>query len=168
MRVTFKIVRPQTVSVVGKQEGNALQSYVTKNGEIELLQNGSVSAQDMFASAEAENKIVTWLIRLAGFIIMWFGLALIMGPLSVIGSVIPFVGSVLGAGTGFIAFVLALVLSVVTAAIAWIVFRPLIGGALLLLAVLFFFGGFKWLRGKAQAAAAAPQSSGAKFGRQEV
>lgn len=168
VRVSFNIVRPMTVSVVGKQDGDALQSYATKNGEIDLLQNGTLSASDMFASAEAENKIVTWLIRLAGFIIMWFGLALIMGPLSVIGSVIPFVGSVLGAGTGFIAFVLALVLSVVTAAIAWIVFRPLIGGALLLLAVLFFFGGFKWLRGKAEAAAAAPATNGTKFGRQEA
>jgi Transmembrane protein 43 len=168
VRVSYKIVRPMTISVVGKQDDATLQPYATKNGEIDLLQNGTVSASDMFASAEAENKIVTWLIRLAGFIIMWFGLALIMGPLSVIGSVIPLVGSVLGAGTGFIAFVLALVLSVVTAAVAWIVFRPLIGGALLLLAVLFFFGGFKWLRGKAEAAAAAPAASGAKFGRQEV
>jgi Transmembrane protein 43 len=168
VRISYKIVRPMTVSVVGKQDGATLQSYATKNGEIELLQNGTLTAADMFASAEAENKIITWLIRLAGFIIMWFGLALIMGPLSVIGSVIPFVGSVLGAGTGFIAFVLALVLSVVTAAIAWIVFRPLIGGALLLLAVLFFFCGFKWLRGKAEAAAAAPAASGSKFGRQEA
>ncbi len=165
VRISYQIIRPMSVSAVGKQDGDALQSYTAKNGSINLLETGTVSANDMFAAAESENKLITWLLRLAGFVLMWIGLSLVMGPLSVIGSVIPFVGSILGAGTGFIAFVLALVLSAITAAIAWIVFRPLIGIALLVLAALFFFGGFKWLRSKAQNAAPAPGTITPQFGR---
>ena len=119
----------------------------------------------MFAAAESENKLITWLIRLEPPLMMWIGLALVMGPISVLGSVIPFIGNILGAGTGFIAFVLALVLTAITAAIAWIVFRPLIGIALLVLAGLFFFGGFKWLRSKALTAAAAPGGANPQYGR---
>ena len=165
IRISYQIVRPMEVSAVGKQDGDALQSYATNNGTINLLETGTVSANDMFAAAESENKLVTWLIRLGAFLMMWIGLSLVMGPLSVIGSVIPFIGSILGAGTGFIAFVLALVLTAVTAAIAWIVFRPLIGIALLVLAAMFFFGGFKWLRSKAQSAASASASANPQFGR---
>ncbi len=165
IRVGFQIVRPMEVSAVGKQDGDALQSYAAKNGTINLLETGTVSANDMFAAAESENKLITWLIRLGAFLMMWIGLALVMGPISVLGSVIPFIGNILGAGTGFIAFVLALVLTAITAAIAWIVFRPLIGIALLVLAGLFFFGGFKWLRSKALTAAAAPGGANPQYGR---
>ncbi len=165
VRISFQIVRPTEVSAVGRQDGDALQSYAAKNGTISLLEAGTVSANDMFAAAESENKLITWLIRLGAFLMMWIGLSLVMGPISVLGSVIPFIGSILGAGTGFIAFVLALVLTAITAAIAWIVFRPLIGIALLVLAALFFFGGFKWLRGRAQTAAAAPGGANPQYGR---
>ena len=51
----------------------------------------------------------------------------------------------------------ALVLTFVTVAIAWIVFRPLIGIALLAFAALFFFGGFKLIRSKLQSKAATPK-----------
>ena len=46
--------------------------------------------------------------------------------------------------------VVALVLTLITVAIAWIVFRPLIGIALLVFAGLFFFGGFKLIKAKLQ------------------
>ncbi|MCI5210683.1 MAG: hypothetical protein D3910_18285, partial [Candidatus Electrothrix sp. ATG2] len=54
---------------------------------------------------------------------------------SVLGDVIPFLGNIVEAGTGFIAFLLAAVLSLVTIAVAWIVFRPLLGIILLAIAV---------------------------------
>lgn len=165
VRVSFQQVKPQAISAIGQQKGDALQTYAAKNGTIALLDMGTVPAADMFAAAETENRIITWLIRLGAFLMMWVGLSLVMGPISVIGSVIPFIGSVLGAGTGLVAFVLALVLTAVTAAIAWIAVRPIIGITLLVIAALFFFGGFKWLKGKAQSAAPAPGASGSQFGR---
>lgn len=157
VRISFGIIKPTDVSVIGKQEAASLQTYFTKNGDIALLETGNVSADAMFAAAESENKIITWLIRLGAFICMWIGLSLILGPISVFGDVIPFVGNLLGAGIGLVTGVVALVLTLVTVAIAWIVFRPLIGIVLLAFAALFFFGGFKLIRCKLQSKAATPQ-----------
>lgn len=150
VRIGYGIIKPMDISVIGKQDAASVQTYFTKNGDIALLETGSVSAEGMFASAESENKIITWLIRLGAFICMWIGLSLILGPISVFGDVIPFVGNILGAGIGLVTGVVALVLTLITVAIAWIVFRPLIGIALLVFAGLFFFGGFKLIKSKLQ------------------
>ncbi len=150
IRISYGIIKPTDISVIGKQDAGAVQTYFTKNGNINLLETGNVSADGMFASAESENKLITWLIRLGAFLCMWIGLSLILGPVSVFGDVIPFVGNILGAGIGLVTGVVALVLTLITVAIAWIVFRPVIGIALLVFAGLFFFGGFKLIRSKLQ------------------
>ncbi|MGL4490337.1 MAG: TMEM43 family protein [Rhizobiaceae bacterium] len=165
IRVSYQIARPMDLSVVGRQQRDTLQPYTAKHGTISLLESGLVSANDMFAQAEADNRAFTWLLRLAGFAMMWIGLGLTMKPISVIGSFIPFVGNILAAGTGLVSLVVALVLSAVTAAIAWIVFRPLIGIALLALAAALFFGGFKWLRGKAEGFMSAQKETSMQYGR---
>jgi hypothetical protein len=89
----------------------------------------------MFAAAEQENTIITWLLRLAGFVMMFVGLVLIANPLSVLADVIPFIGNIVGAGAGLVAFFLAAGLSFVTIALAWLAFRPLIGAPLLIAAL---------------------------------
>ena len=71
----------------------------------------------------------------AGFLAMFLGFVFVLRPLSVVGSVVPFVGSLLGAGTGLVAFLVALALSFTTIALAWLAYRPLLGGALLVVAV---------------------------------
>ena len=71
---------------------------------------------------------------------MFMGLAMFFRPLSVLGDVIPFVGSLIGMGTTIVAFLLAAALSLVTIAVAWIYYRPLLGIGLLVLAVAFTYG----------------------------
>jgi len=73
---------------------------------------------------------------------MAFGFMAIMKPLSVLGSVIPFLGNIIGMGTGLISFALAGTISFLVIAIAWIFVRPLLGIALLALAI----GGFIFTR----------------------
>jgi hypothetical protein len=50
----------------------------------------------------------------------------------VVADFIPFVGSIVGLGTGLIAFVLASVISLSTAAFAWFYYRPLVSVVLVL------------------------------------
>ena len=76
-------------------------------------------------------KIRTWAVRLGGFIIMGIGLATIVGPLAVIGDVIPFFGSLVSGASGFVAFALAGVLSLIVIAIAWFTYRPMLSIPLL-------------------------------------
>ena len=63
----------------------------------------------MFAAAQSENTFIAWLLRLVGFIVMFIGTALVFKPLKVLADVLPLAGRIVGAGTGFIAFLLSAV-----------------------------------------------------------
>jgi Transmembrane protein 43 len=131
-RITFKVTRPTEVSVVAKQKGSTFEPYKTKaGGTIELLQTGARTAAEMFEKAQKDNTILTWILRVVGFVLMMIGLSMIMKPLSVLASVVPFLGKLVEMGTGLIAFLLAASFSLVTISIAWIAHRPLLGGLLI-------------------------------------
>jgi hypothetical protein len=56
-------------------------------------------------------------------------------PLTMLFAVLPFLESLVGAGAFLVALTLAVPVTLVTIAIAWIVHRPLIGGLLLVVAI---------------------------------
>lgn len=149
MRVKFTMVKPVDVSVIAKQIGNTFEPYVAKaQGSIELLQTGTHSADAMIQAAQDSNAVMTWLLRLAGFVCMMVGLNLLLRPLSVIADVVPIAGTIVGAGARLIAFLVAAPASLITIGIAWIFYRPLIGITLIVIAV----GLTVTLRGKLKAA----------------
>lgn len=135
VRVTFEVVKPHVVSVVAKQSGDSFVPYVARNkGKVQLLSSGERSGEEMFASAKAANKFIAWVLRLIGFLLMYGGLKTVLRPLSVAGDVLPFLGNIIGMGTGFIAFLIALPCALATIAVAWIFYRPALAIALLVLA----------------------------------
>ena len=143
LRTSFEIVKPGTFSIMAAQLGDTFEPYQTKAGDaIDFIEAGTVSAETMFKNAASANTIITWLLRFLGFLFMAFGFMAIMKPLSVLGSVIPFIGNIIGMGTGLISFVLAATISLIVIAIAWIFVRPLLGILILVLAV----GSFIYMR----------------------
>jgi len=146
-RIRYDVVVPQDISVIYKQSGEMLVPYSTKNGEtIDLIQLGKSTAQEMFKNAEESNKTMTWILRIVGALLMFIGFQLLLGVLPVIGSVVPFVGRIIGIGTGLVSFLLTLIIASVVIAIAWIAYRPLIGIALLAVAG----GGYVFLMRKSK------------------
>jgi hypothetical protein len=140
-RITFQVVRPATVSIVARQIGNTFEAYQARaGGRVLLVKDGTESADSMFTAAESANATLTWILRGAGFFAMALGLFLIFSLLAVVASVVPLFGNLMDAGSGLCAFVLAACLSLVTIAVSWIVFRPLIGILLLAAAGVGFFG----------------------------
>ena len=136
MKVKFTVDNPAEVSVVAQQAKNTFEPYMAKaGGKIELLQMGTLSVEAMIQTAQKENQILTWILRGVGFLLMAFGLSLVMGPLAVLGDIIPFIGDVIGAITGGVAFLVAFMLSTLTIAIAWIAYRPMLGIGLIVLAL---------------------------------
>jgi hypothetical protein len=135
VRISFQIAPPAEVSVIAKQTEKTFAPYSTKaGGTIELLQTGAHTAEAMIQTAQEGNRTLTWILRLVGFVLMLIGLNLMFKLLSVLGDVVPFLGGIVGAGTGIIAFLVAAILSLVTIAIAWVVFRPLLGIILIVVA----------------------------------
>lgn len=136
-RISFSAALPADVSIVARQTGSTLGPFQTKaGGSLELLQMGTVAADVMFEKAQQQNRVITWLIRLGGFLLMAIGLGLVFKPLSVLADVLPFLGTLVGMGTGLVAFLLALCFSLITIAIAWLAYRPLLGIGLLVGAVI--------------------------------
>ncbi|MEO1482125.1 MAG: TMEM43 family protein [Myxococcota bacterium] len=136
LRVRFAQVQPVEVSVIAAQVGTGLSGYQTKAGDtLEMLSMGQQPADAMFQEAEANNAVLTWVLRVIGFLLMFFGVNLILGPFRVFADVIPFLGSFMAVGIGIVGFVVAAPLSLVTIALAWLFYRPLLGTALLVLAV---------------------------------
>ena len=144
IRITFSVVKPTPVSIVAKQLNNRLTKYTTKYGDIELLSIGTVDANTMFERELASNTFWTWMLRLIGFIVMVIGLCIALNPIAVLGDVIPFVGNILGAGIFIASLLISLVFTLLTIAIAWLFFRPVL--AIILLAIA---GGVVfWLKSK--------------------
>ena len=108
-----------------------------------MIVSGNVPAQQMFEDAISTNTLITWLVRLGGFILLWIGFVLLFAPLSVLADIVPLFGSLVGAATGLIAFLLALAVALTVIAIAWVVFRPLLGITLLIGAIAALFFGFR-------------------------
>lgn len=136
IRISFQVAKPTEVSVIAKQVESTFEPYATKaGGRIELLQTGTHSAAAMIQKEQESNKMLTIILRIAGFLLMLTGLNMILRPLSVFADVLPFLGNIVGAGTGIISFLLAAVLSLITIAIAWIFYRPLLGIILIVVAV---------------------------------
>ena len=158
MRVTFRVVYPHDVSLIAKQHGDTFVAYTAKNGKkLSYLEDGVKDAAEMFQTARTNNAIMTWLVRIGGFLMMFIGLSMVFKPLSVLADVLPILGDIVEMGMGLVAGLIAFICSLVTIAIAWLFYRPVLG--IILLAVAGFFG---WmLIKKRMAAKAAKAASGA-------
>ncbi len=158
MRVTFRVIYPHDVSIIAKQKGDSFIDYTAKNGKtLNYLANEVKDAAAMFETARTNNAIFTWLIRLVGFLMMFFGLSTVFKPLSVLADVLPILGDIVGMGTGLVAGLISIVCALVTIAVAWIFYRPVLGIILLVVA-----GFFVWkLIQKRKAAQVAKAASGA-------
>ncbi len=144
VRIKFSVVEQGPVSLVAAQNGDTFADYQTKaGGTIAMIVSGNVPAQQMFEDAISANTLITWLVRLGGFILIWIGFGLLFAPLSVLADIVPIFGSLVGAATGLIAFLLALAVAFTVIAIAWVVFRPLLGITLLILAIAAAVFGFR-------------------------
>jgi hypothetical protein len=137
LRITYRIVGPTDVSIVSRQINQSFEPYRARaGGTINMLNPGIVGADNMFRQAQQSNAIWTWIFRAGGFILMLVGVAMILRPLSVFADVIPFLGSVAGAGTAILSLLIAAPFAFLTIAVAWLRYRPLIGITLLVLTVM--------------------------------
>ena len=137
VRITWEVISPkEAVSIVYVQTGDTFTPYHAKSGrDVALLGMGVQTADDLFTEAERNNVIFTWLVRFGGWFLMFCGLNMILKPLSVLGDVVPFIGTLIGGATSVVTGLMSLTLALITISIAWIWFRPLLGIGLLAAAV---------------------------------
>ena len=136
LKVTFSVVKPREVSIIAEQTQNTFRAYMPRAGgnPIEELRDGNKSAKEMIAQAEAENDLMTWILRAVGFVLMAIGIYLIFNPFVVFADVLPFLGSFASVVLGIVALLASCLLSLVTIAIGWVAYRPLVAIPVLVVA----------------------------------
>ena len=157
MKVSFFQVPLQVASVVATQSGGGFVPFRTHTGTtVELISAGAVPAATMFQHAQEENVSLTWILRGVGVFVMFLGFAFILRPLKVIADVIPFLGSIVGAGTGLIALLCTMAIAPIVIAIGWLWYRPLVGIAVLVAGFAATWGLARLARRRVARKAAAP------------
>lgn len=163
VRVTLAAAAPGPVSVIGRQTNASISGYTTPSGgNVELLYVGAHPAKEMISSEESRNTKLTWILRGVGFIVMFIAIAAMLQPLKILSSVVGLIGDLVGVGVGIVAFLGASTLTAGVIAIAWVVYRPVLGIALLVLAAAALIGLFVlWQRRSARRRATmAPATAG--------
>lgn len=141
LRISFSEVPLQEASVIARQSPIGLGPYQTHaGGTVELIMPGRVPSADMFQSAQEANETMTWLIRGAGCLLMFFGFCLILGPLGVLGDLIPVIGDVVRAGAGLVGFLFTVVVAPLIIAVAWLWYRPIVAIGVVVVGALFAWG----------------------------
>lgn len=126
---------PDTVSTVARQVGSELKAYQTVAGDrLELLYMGDMSAEAMFANEQSQNTVLTWGIRLGGWILMFVGFGCLTSIITTIVDWLPIIRELVAAGVLVLNLSLSISLSLTVIAIGWIRYRPLLGIGILALA----------------------------------
>lgn len=147
LRIRFQAVPSgKTVTLFGRVEGSRIVPYFHR--ERDRLYRAFFSGRaDALAEMGAEYRFALWGMRVAGLMLYWGSLLLLLSPLTRLLGGVPLLGR-LGRGLiAAIAFVVALVLAVAVATVAWFFHNPLALLILVMLAgMLFAVSRVVWLR----------------------
>lgn len=142
LRISYLAVFPiQTATVFGElqADGSRIVPYYDKDGN-ELYEVRSGGRNAALGEMHSEHSTSVWIFRLIGFLMMWSGLSMLLGPISAILGVVPFLGSLSQTLIKAVMFVIALVLSFVTIIISMILHNIFA----LLITVALIIGGVVW------------------------
>lgn len=132
IRVSYQAVPAQTMSVVAADTSGTLAPFTATNGyRIALARAGVIPAAEMFREQTQSESLLTWILRGVGFLMMLVGLMLAANPLAVLVGVIPFLEGLVEVGIFLLALFIAVPTTLFVIALAWLVYRPLIGMALI-------------------------------------
>jgi len=136
VRITLTKIMPADISIIAKVNGSTFEQYYAKNGKtFSGVSMGTVGAETMFAGAHSSNTKWTWVWRILGILIVIGGLRSMFSILPTLFKVLPFLGTIVGAGVGLVCWVFGGAWSLIIIAISWLWYRPLMGILMLAIAI---------------------------------
>jgi len=107
------------VTGFGDVQGTTLVAHVHKKDEtfFRILDG---TRDEAIAHLDFEDSMRRWLLRLAGFLMMWFGMQMVFGPLHAVAGILPIAKTATQWVVGGVTFLIALPLSIVTIVISMI------------------------------------------------
>lgn len=108
------------------------ESVLSENLETKSDQKENETIED---SNLSKTTLFNWALRIAGWVILFLGLATLFKPLVVLVEKIPLLGNFVGRGITVFALLSSLSLSLILVSAVWMVARPVYGAVLLLLGI---------------------------------
>lgn len=127
----------QSVTMFAQASGATLVPYLHE-GKDELYRAVAGTHDEAIAQMATEHKVMSWILRIAGFLMMWIGMSLVFGPIHAVLDIIPMIGQGSRFLVGVVLFPVALVLSVATMVVSMIAHSAI---ALILTLLLLVGGG---------------------------
>jgi hypothetical protein len=137
-RVYWETVSPAMVTVLAQQQGNSFVPAQVGGGTVNEFHMGTKSLASILSAMGSANCCMRWTGRVAGFLLMYFGLSLIPGPLVALADFVPFLAGLVAVATSSLCFLVCIPLALTIIAIAWVFYRPKVGVALLIIACVAF------------------------------
>ena len=142
-------------SIFAKKDSSTLFPYVDEDGN-KLYRMMKGTAEEGVSQMHSEYLMELWAFRIGGFLMMWIGLMLLFGPISIILDILPIAGSISRGLIGGVAFVVSLALSIVTIIISAI-FHNII--AVAIVAVVGIFFAYRYIKNKFKQSTPAPAAN---------
>ena len=131
VRVIFRQADGGEASILAKVTGNTFEPFTHKNGKsLMTLRMGNHSMESMFESERATNKMILWVLRILGIMLVIAALRMMFSILVTILKVLPPLAKVGELGVNLVTFIVGLVWSLIIIMIAWVVWRPVLAVAL--------------------------------------
>lgn len=136
VRVSFKYNTDTDITVLAMQKGDSFADYKSEQGKIlNELKSGLLTGEEMIDVVEKENNILKWVLRILGIALVTGGFTALLSPILMVVSIIPLIGDGIAWILKAIAGLIGFAVSMLIIALAWIVFRPLLGICLLAVVV---------------------------------
>jgi uncharacterized protein (TIGR02996 family) len=159
VQIRYKVVKPQTVTVLARQTGNTFAPFTAQGSDIDLIKTGQHSPQAMIESAQSSAKMLNWGLRVVSLALLAGAFFLVLRPLASAVSGAPPEGIGFNIRVGVFALGFSLAVALLLIGVRWVFHEPIIGsgllaGGLVLLLGMFlvaragkvglFAGGTKW------------------------
>lgn len=121
LRVSYSVLYPgNTATILGKlDDGNISPYFDKKNNRLYRIFSGT--RDEAISTLHSEYTLSLWIFRLVGFLMMWIGLSLLFGPISVLLDILPIFGALSRLIIGVATFIVSLVLTIVTIFVSMII-----------------------------------------------
>lgn len=132
VRISWKYNGWNEVSLIAKVSADSFVSYTSEAGKnVNFVMEGNRTAAEMIEAMRTQDKIMKWLFRLVGFLLLFFGYLSLIAPLTKLLSYVPILGNAVNFVFVLTLFLLSLVHSLLVILIAWFRYRPLLSICLL-------------------------------------
>jgi len=112
------------VMAFGQQRGDRLVTYRTGDDTLYTAYRGD--RESAIAAMASAHRTTGWILRGVGFGVMWLGLMLMLGPISTILDLVPFLGNLSSTVIRLLTFGVAFGCAVLTVVVSIIVHSPVL------------------------------------------